>query len=76
MSGTRRFVLERSEDVTGISGTGAVVEGLQFSDGSVALRWLSTHSSIAIYRSIEDVEIIHGHNGATVVKWIDQDATS
>jgi len=27
--------------------------------------------SIAIYESIEDLEEIHGHDGATVVQWID-----
>lgn len=34
----RLFTLERTIDITGISGTGIVAEGIQFSDGTVAMR--------------------------------------
>ena len=37
----RAFVLQRNEDETGVSGTGIVAEGVEFSDGTVALRWTS-----------------------------------
>jgi hypothetical protein len=68
----RRFVLDRSEDVTGVSGVGTVAEGVQFSDGKVALRWIvGEHRSSVLWDSIESVEQIHGHNGATTVKWVD-----
>jgi hypothetical protein len=67
----RRFHLRRLEDETGISGTGLVVEGVEFSNGSVALRWLSNTTSTGIYNSIQDVRIIHGHGGKTVVEWVD-----
>lgn len=67
----RRFQLFRIEDETGVSGTGVIVEGVEFSDGSVALRWLSDRTSTAIYGSIDDVEAIHGHGGKTRVQWID-----
>ncbi|MGP4093013.1 hypothetical protein [Nonomuraea sp. KM90] len=67
----RRFHLFRLEDETGVSGTGVIVEGVEFSDGSVALRWLSERTSTAIYGSIGDVEAIHGHGGKTRVQWID-----
>lgn len=69
----RRFRLLRQEDISGISGTGAVVEGVEFSDGSVALRWMTAWSSWVVLRSMVDVIAIHGHDGATVVEWIDQD---
>lgn len=69
----RRFYLQRLEDETGISGTGKVVEGVMFSDGSVALRWLSNLTSWAIYRSMAEVEAIHGHGGKTVVDWLDRE---
>jgi hypothetical protein len=36
----RLFSLVRDEDVSGISGTGPIAEGVEFTDGSVALRWL------------------------------------
>lgn len=61
----RIFYLYREEDVTGTSGTGTVAEGIIFTDGACALRWRTTVASTAIYASIEDVETIHGHGGAT-----------
>ncbi|WP_369214422.1 hypothetical protein [Streptomyces flavofungini] len=68
----RRFRLIRDVDETGTSGTGVVVEGLEFTDGTVALRWLTATTSTAIYASITDVETIHGHGGKTRVVWVDQ----
>ncbi|MFF3358364.1 hypothetical protein ACFYWN_38440 [Streptomyces sp. NPDC002917] len=66
-----RFHLVRTEDVTGVSGTGIVAGGVIFPDGTVAMRWNTGTSSTAIYDSIDDVTEIHGHNGATVVSLID-----
>lgn len=37
-SNIRRFIL-RSEDVSGTSGTGVVAEGVEFSNGQVAIHW-------------------------------------
>ena len=67
----RRFVLWRKEDPTGVSGTGIIAQGIQFGDGRVSLRWLSDHASTANFDSIDDVKAIHGHDGATVVDWMD-----
>jgi len=67
----RRFHLVRVEDVSGVSGTGRVCEGLQFSDGTCVLRWLTEFRSTAVYASVEDVHRIHGHNGATRLEWVD-----
>jgi len=69
----RRFYFERTNDVSGTSGIGVVAEGVQFSDGRVALRWVtdSGPSSTVIYDSVEDAETIHGHNGGTRVVWVD-----
>lgn len=67
-----RFLLRRTEDVTGVSGTGVVAEGIQFSDGTVVVRWVTgDHRSTVLWPSIESVVAIHGHGGATVVQWID-----
>ena len=66
----KRFRLRRVEDETGVSGVGYVAEGVVFTDGTVALRWLSVYTSTAIYASLEDVELIHGHQGKTKVVWI------
>lgn len=67
----RRFVLLRHEDVTGISGTGVIAEGVEFSDGSVALRWPSHRPSTVMWESVNDAISIHGHHGRTVICWID-----
>ena len=68
----RRFYFDRQTDVSGTSGTGAVVEGVQFSDGSVYLRWMTSLTSWAHYRSIEECVLIHGHGGATNLVWVDE----
>jgi len=68
----KRFYLNRKVDETGISGTGIVAEGVQFEDGTVALRWLSDLAATGIYSSIGDVELIHGHGGKTRVVWLDE----
>lgn len=67
-----RFLLSRSVDVTGVSGTGVVAEGVRFSDGTVVVRWVvGDHRSTVIWPSIEAVIAIHGHGGATTVEWVD-----
>jgi hypothetical protein len=67
----KRFRLKRVVDDSGISGTGYVTEGIIWSDGTVAMRWLTHVSSHCYYNSIADVETIHGHGGHTVVEYID-----
>lgn len=67
----RRFVLERHHDVSGVSGTGTVAEGVAFSDGTAAVHWFGEHASHVIWPSIHDVEVIHGHGGATLIEWLD-----
>lgn len=68
--GARLFELERSEDVSGVSGTGTVAEGIEFSDGTVALRWIvGEHRSTVIWPSMAAVEAVHGHDGRTSVVW-------
>lgn len=78
----RSFHLVRDQDVTGISGTGVVAEGVEYSDGTVALRWLDSGVSepnrqrgvrptTVMHESIDSVTALHGHNGATHVAWTD-----
>jgi hypothetical protein len=66
----KTFILHRKEDETGISGIGDVAEGIQFNSGEVAMKWSTDTSSIAIYKSIEDVITLHGHQGRTEVRWV------
>lgn len=63
----RPFILVRDVDETGISGTGTVAEGIEFTDGTVALRWLSQWPTSVVFheRGIEAVEAVHGHGGKT-----------
>ena len=71
----RRFKLRRIEDVTGISGTGDVAEGVEFTDGVVALRWTTEWptSSVLHDRGIASVEALHCHGGKTEIVWLDQE---
>lgn len=67
----RRFVLHRLEDKTGISGTGHVAEGVIFSNGKVTLSWQTYYTSVGVYDSIDHVEAIHGHQGQTIIEYLD-----
>lgn len=78
----RDFVLHRRNDATGVSGTGTVAEGVEFADGSVAVRWRGDWRSTVVYeQGMAAVRHIHGHGGATspvvpeeltVVRWRDE----
>lgn len=74
MSEARRFVLQRTQDISGVSGVGIVADGVLFASGFVVLCWRITAAGVpglGIYRTMEDVEKIHGHNGATKIVWVD-----
>ena len=62
------FYLWRTEDESGISGTGRVAQGFIADNGKVALFWLSEHPSVTIYDNIGEVKAIHGHSGKTEVR--------
>lgn len=69
----RRFVLVRAEDMSGVSGTGIVAEGIAFSTGKVALAWIRPPFAIGIFESVFDLMAVHGHQGKTKVRWVDQE---
>jgi hypothetical protein len=70
----RAFHLARDIDESGISGTGIVAEGVEFSDGTVALRWMSEWPTSVVFhdRGVASVAAIHGHRGLTRIVWEDQ----
>ena len=70
-SHSRRFILVRKEDETGISGTGIVAHGVQWLNGEMVLHWPSRGGTTAFYKSADQLEAIHGHGGKTVIEWID-----
>ena len=61
------FYLNRTEDESGISGTGRVAQGFIFDNGKVCVTWLSEHPSVTIYDNIGEVRAIHGHAGKTEI---------
>jgi hypothetical protein len=77
----RPFVLRRNEDISGVSGTGIVAEGVEFSDGVVALRWIvpagnpgsGNPTSVVFHdNGMDSVRKIHGHSGATEIVYTGQ----
>ena len=67
----RRFHLVRERDPSEVSGIGIVAEGIQFYSGQCVLCWITKLTSVAIYEDIETLIEIHGHDGATTVRWYD-----
>lgn len=74
MEELRRFLLVRDHDISGVSGTGVVAEGVCFSDGTAAVRWRGEKQSTVVWNSIDDAIAIHGHGGATRIEWLDREA--
>jgi hypothetical protein len=70
----RRFVLDRKVDVSGVSGTGIVAQGVEFDNGKCAVSFVTgpVHSVIC-YDSVADVIQVHGHDNATQVRFIDEE---
>ena len=68
----RRFHLVRDADISGVSGTGVVAEGIRFSDGTAVTRWIvGDHPSTVVWPRTESVIAVHGHGGATRLLWLD-----
>lgn len=72
----RVFNLHRTEDESGVSGTGVVTEGVEFSDGTCVMRWLTSTKSTAFYNNIHELVQIHGHEGRTVAVFDDGEVVS
>ncbi|MFI9203317.1 hypothetical protein [Streptomyces sp. NPDC053048] len=68
----RPFALHRTLDHTGVSGTGIVAEGVLFTDGTAVIRWRGPHASTVIWASLDDALAVHGHDGATVPLFADE----
>jgi hypothetical protein len=67
----RLFQLHRDEDSSGVSGTGVVAEGVEFTNRECVIHWLAKRSSMGIYANIDDVVIVHGHDGRTRVVFVE-----
>jgi hypothetical protein len=66
--------LVRHKDVSGISGTGLVAQGVEFDDGVVVIRWLVRQDGIepttVIHPNMKNVLTLHGHGGSSEVEWL------
>ncbi|WP_431784366.1 hypothetical protein [Streptomyces chumphonensis] len=70
----RRFVLVRYTDLSGISGEGHVADGVMWPDGTASVRWRGEHPSVVFWdRGRISVDHVHGHGGATKVRWLDDE---
>jgi len=58
-------------DITGVSGTGVVADGVQWPDGTVTIRWRGDRPSTVCWGNFQDAMAVHSHGGATVFEWID-----
>lgn len=68
----RRFLLVRERDLTGVSGTGIVAEGAEFTSGLAVMRWLREPYAVGVFQSVADLIAVHGHEGATHIQFLDQ----
>ena len=55
----RAFSILREADVTGISGTGHVLDGVIFHTGQVVVCWRSAHGSITIFENWDAFDAVH-----------------
>ncbi|MET7776276.1 hypothetical protein ABZU94_10640 [Streptomyces mirabilis] len=69
------FLVQRDQDASGISGTGVVAEGVQFSDGWVVTHWLDQapmwepKTDVWHHKGTQPITKVHGHGGATRIVW-------
>ena len=67
----RRFVLDRDSDVTGVSGTGTVADGVVWPDGAVSIRWRGEYRSTVAWDNLGSALAVNGHDGRTRCVFID-----
>lgn len=61
--------LVRTEDESGVSGTGRVAEVVQSSTGKCVVFWLGEHPSVIVYDNVGEIRAVHGHGGKTEIRW-------
>jgi hypothetical protein len=71
-NGIRTFHVVREEDVSGVSGTGVIAEGVLWSNGHIDVRWLSIHKITEHAESLAEWQAVHGHEGKTKVIFDDE----
>lgn len=74
----RRGELYRYRDPSGVSGTGVVALLVEFPPDHeghqwVVAQWLGRNPCISFWPGIGDLLEVHGHAGASEVRWLDPD---
>ena len=74
--GIETFTVCRQADESGVSGTGVIIEGVQYATGQVVLHWLTPFpkGSVAIFESLAEFKKVHvnPHPGnKTIITWSD-----
>jgi len=70
----RKFILHSADDEEL-----KLAEGVQFPDGTVALKWLgetferTDATGHGYYESMEDVKALHGHSGRVQLKYLEEE---
>jgi hypothetical protein len=70
----RYYALNRVRDISGISGTGLVAYVLEMSDGTAVMVWDTQWATVDFRPSMEAVQALHGHEGATLIEEIASDS--
>ncbi|MEU4289754.1 hypothetical protein AB0E63_16135 [Kribbella sp. NPDC026596] len=67
----RLFRLVRHTDPSGVHGIGTLAEGVEWSDGTVALRWRGPWPSTSTWDGgVDSVLSVHGAGGRTQIHWL------
>ena len=69
----RRFILHRHKDISQVSGTGRIAEGVQFHGGQCVLSWFGRYHTLEILPNLDTILAVHGHHGATTIEWLDKE---
>lgn len=72
-TGPQTFIMHRTRDETGVSGTGKVVEGIVFSNGQCAVTWESAFPSVNVHPSFRAFKAAHidpHPDNGTEIEWL------
>lgn len=69
----RVFYFNRIKDISGVSGTGRVADGVEFDNGRAAVCWRTPTSSIEIWQSLSECMQVHSHGDATQIVFVDDE---
>ena len=62
------YKLVRKHDVNKVSGTGTVALISVMPSGRAVMEWISSnHPTLTIFNNIDEISLIHGHGGDSVV---------